>query len=36
MIRSNPGIVLMQHGTVRGKWSSSDIPSLAQAERSLK
>jgi uncharacterized membrane protein YphA (DoxX/SURF4 family) len=36
MIRSNPGIVLMQHGTVRGKWSSSDVPTFAQAEGKLK
>lgn len=36
MIRSNPGLVLMQHGTVRGKWHCNDVPSFTTIGRSLR
>jgi len=36
MIRSNPGVVVMQEGTIRGKWSCHDVPSFAKAAKTLK
>ena len=30
VVRSNPGVVLMQAGTILGKWSERDVPSLQQ------
>jgi uncharacterized membrane protein YphA (DoxX/SURF4 family)/peroxiredoxin len=36
MIRSNPGIVLLQHGVVRGKWHCNDVPSFAKAKKKLR
>ncbi|HMN06005.1 MAG TPA: DoxX family protein [Flavobacteriales bacterium] len=35
VIRSNPGVVLLQEGTVRGKWPCRRVPSLAKAAKSL-
>lgn len=34
MIRSNPGIILLQEGTVKGKWHHNDVPS-AEEVRSI-
>ena len=28
MVRSNPGIMQLQNGTVVGKWHENDIPSI--------
>ena len=36
MIRSNPGIVLMQQGTVRGKWHCNDVPTFGAAAKTLR
>lgn len=36
MIRSNPGVVLLQQATVRGKWHCNDIPSFAKAGKALR
>ncbi|HEY0978339.1 MAG TPA: DoxX family protein [Flavobacteriales bacterium] len=36
MIRSNPGVVLLQQGTVRGQWHCNDVPKFEQAKRKLK
>lgn len=36
VIRSNPGVVLLQQGTVRGKWHCNDVPSFAKAAKALK
>lgn len=30
MIRSNPGIMLLENGTVLGKWHSNDVPELTE------
>ncbi len=35
IIRSNPGIMLVQDGTVRGKWHFRDMPTAAQLEKLL-
>lgn len=35
MIRSNPGIVLLQQGTVRGQWHCNDVPTLEEAKARL-
>ncbi|MCB0791615.1 MAG: DoxX family membrane protein [Flavobacteriales bacterium] len=32
IVRSNPGILLLQQGVVRGKWHANDVPTLADAE----
>lgn len=32
MIRSNPGLILMNNGTVLGKWHFNDIPSTADVQ----
>jgi uncharacterized membrane protein YphA (DoxX/SURF4 family)/peroxiredoxin len=36
MIRSNPGIVVLQQGVVRGKWHCNDVPSFAKANKKLR
>jgi len=36
IIRSNPGLVLMQNGIVRGKWHYNDTPDVEQVIMSLK
>lgn len=36
VIRSNPGVVLMQEGTVRGKWHCNDVPTFKSAAKALK
>jgi uncharacterized membrane protein YphA (DoxX/SURF4 family) len=36
VIRSNPGLVLMQDGIVRGKWHHNDVPEIEQVLESLK
>ncbi|MFA0961405.1 BT_3928 family protein [Roseivirga sp. BDSF3-8] len=33
IIRSNPGIVLLDEGTVKGKWHYNDLPSVAEINR---
>ncbi len=35
-IRSNPGVLIMQQGTVRGKWHCNDIPDIATVASTLK
>ncbi len=36
VVRSNPGLVLMQQGTVRGKWGCNNVPGFAKAAKLLK
>lgn len=36
MVRSNPGIVVLQAGVVRGKWHYHDVPSFANASKVLR
>ena len=36
MIRSNPGFILLQDGTVRGKWHYNDMPSADEVLESLE
>ena len=36
IIRSNPGIVLLQQGVVRGQWHCNDVPTLEEAKGALK
>lgn len=36
MIRSNPGILLLQEGTVLGKWHHNDVPTAGQVISLLK
>lgn len=36
VIRSNPGVVLLQQGTVRGKWHCNDVPTFAKAAKTLR
>ncbi len=36
VVRSNPGIVLLQKGTVAGKWSCADIPQWSEIKKILK
>ncbi len=35
MIRSDPGVVLLQNGTVRGQWHCNDVPTLEEAKAAL-
>ncbi|MBV6644478.1 MAG: DoxX family protein [Cyclobacteriaceae bacterium] len=35
MIRSNPGIILLQNGTVLGKWHFNDVPEISEVNRLL-
>ncbi len=35
-IRSNPGVMVLQQGTVRGNWHCSDAPTYAEAAATLK
>ena len=32
MIRSNPGLIYLQKGTIMGKWHHNDFPSLSDIE----
>ena len=32
IIRSNPGLLLLRHGTIIGKWSHNDLPDLSSDE----
>jgi hypothetical protein len=34
-IRSNPGVILLQQGTVKGQWHHNDVPTLAEMSGSL-
>ncbi len=36
VIRSNPGLMLMQDGIVRGKWHYNDVPEIEQMLEALK
>ncbi len=36
VIRSNPGILLLQQGTVRGKWHDNDVPDIVEVDGTLK
>ncbi len=36
MIRSNPGIMILQNGTVKGKWHYNDVPSAEEVLGKLK
>jgi len=36
MIRSNPGILLLEDGTVKGKWSANNIPTVEEIQASLE
>lgn len=36
VIRSNPGLVLLKHGVVMGKWHHSDIPSAEEMDSYIK
>lgn len=36
IIRSNPGILLLQQGVVRGQWHCNDTPSIEEAKAALK
>lgn len=36
VVRSNPGLVLLQQGTVRGKWGCNNVPAFAKVAKLLK
>ena len=36
MVRSDPGVLLLNKGVVRGKWHTNDVPGFATAEKALK
>ncbi len=36
MVRSNPGVILLEHGVVRGKWACKDVPVFAGAASKLR
>lgn len=36
VIRSNPGVVVLQQGTVRGKWPCGHLPSYTEMRKTLK
>ena len=35
VIRSNPGLVLLEEGVVKGKWHYNDVPSIAEVNNLL-
>lgn len=36
VVRSNPGVVVLQQGSVRGKWGCNNVPAFAKAAKALK
>ena len=36
VVRSNPGVVLLQNGNILGKWSARDVPSQEEIQEKLK
>ncbi|MGV9014082.1 MAG: MauE/DoxX family redox-associated membrane protein [Flavobacteriales bacterium] len=36
VVRSNPGVLVLSNGVVRGKWNGNDAPTFAAAEKALK
>jgi hypothetical protein len=35
IMRANPGIVLLQDGTVKGKWHHNDTPTIEEVKELL-